>query len=378
MSSTKVAVVIPTYKEELNELEKISLAQARKVLGKYPFVFVAPEGKNFSYFKSGDMIVHCPPHFFQNVMSYSQLMTMPQFYEAFLNFEYILIYQLDAFVFYDALEFFCSLGYDYIGAPWPRMCRRNWNNIISHVGNGGFSLRNTKACYKLVTDYPKLVRDMSHLAEDDFFSYCGANKDINFSVAPIYVAARFSVEYVLEHSLKNIGNKLPFGCHGWTKMSADFYVKILLQFGYDLRPMRNKLANIDTIILKINAVKIAIERLIRRAERGQSILCYLPIEHFDSVRVIRNSDTMKILAQLLTEKNFLADKIFLYDKANVPKLIEDMTRENLPHLLFTLEDYDTSLIDNIEKKGLRYGEHIISFRREYLNHCEKLFHNLGK
>ena len=88
----KIAVVIPTYKEELNELEKISLAQCRKVLGKYPLIFVAPEGKIFSYFKPGDMIAHCPPQFFQNVASYNRMMMFPSFYAAFKNFEYILIY----------------------------------------------------------------------------------------------------------------------------------------------------------------------------------------------------------------------------------------------------------------------------------------------
>lgn len=116
---SKVAAVIPVYKEEIDDLEKISLAQARKVLGKYPFVFVAPEGKKISYAESGDAVVRFPPQFFQNTMTYSMLLMSPFFYEAFKAYDYILIYQLDAFVFYDALEKFCSLGYDYIGAPWP-------------------------------------------------------------------------------------------------------------------------------------------------------------------------------------------------------------------------------------------------------------------
>ena len=68
---TKVAVVIPVYKEELDEFEKISLAQARKILGKYQFVFVAPEGKIFSYFESGDAVVHCSQQFFQSTKIYS-------------------------------------------------------------------------------------------------------------------------------------------------------------------------------------------------------------------------------------------------------------------------------------------------------------------
>ena len=89
MPSIKVAVVIPTYKEELDEFEKISLAQVRKVLGNYPIVFVVPEGKNFSYFNHEDIIVKFPPQFFQSLENYNYLMMSPQFYEAFLSFDYI-------------------------------------------------------------------------------------------------------------------------------------------------------------------------------------------------------------------------------------------------------------------------------------------------
>ena len=136
--STKVAVVIPVYRE-LNELEIISLAQCRKVLGRYPLVFVAPSGKNFSYFATGDMVVHFPEKCFCGVRAYSDLLMMPFFYEPFRDFDYILIYQPDAFVFYDALEDFCSLGYDYIGAPWPYYAWLGSRKPKTpRVGNGGF------------------------------------------------------------------------------------------------------------------------------------------------------------------------------------------------------------------------------------------------
>lgn len=119
---TKAAVVIPVYKEELDEFEKISLAQARKILGKYQFVFVAPEGKIFSYFESGDAIVHFPQQFFQSPQTYNRLLMSPLFYEPFLSFDYILIYQLDAFVFYDALEFFARS--DTITSEHPSLITR--------------------------------------------------------------------------------------------------------------------------------------------------------------------------------------------------------------------------------------------------------------
>jgi hypothetical protein len=43
-----------------------------------------------------------------------------EFYQAFTDFEFMLIYQLDAFVFRDELADWCRSGYEYIGAPWLR------------------------------------------------------------------------------------------------------------------------------------------------------------------------------------------------------------------------------------------------------------------
>ena len=374
---SKVAVVIPTHKEELNDLEKISLAQARKVLGKYPLIFAVPEGKNFSFTESGDTLVRFPQKFFQNVTAYNRLMMSPLFYERFLDFDYILTYELDAFVFYDALEFFCSLGYDYIGAPWPLISQRTFNGVNSRVGNSGFSLRNVNAHIKLLNEHSDLAKNMMGLAEDDFFAYCGARDDINFHTAPVYVAARFSVEYILEHAVKNLGNKLPFGCHGWTKMSADFYVKNFLRFGYDLRPLRNQMKNFDRKIICGSLEDFALRRLIRRIARGQSVLQYLPTKKFSSVRIIRSSYVKEILAGMIQEDCSFTDKIFISDAENHPKLLEDLRRENLPHLVLTFE-YDEFLIRLMEERGLVYGQHFISFRQEYLRHSEKIFHSLGK
>lgn len=378
---SKVAVVIPVYKAELNPLEQISLAQVRKVLGKYPLIFVAPEGKNFAYFAPSDKVVHFPPQFFKNVQTYSQLLMSPFFYEAFEDFEYILIYQLDAFVFYDALEEFCALGYDYIGAPRPYCTRRNFpdkRNIL--VGNGGFSLRRIKSHCKLLTEHTELVkRIMGTRAEDGFFAYCGAREDIDFTVPPLEIAAMFSVEYSLKHSLKRIGGLFPFGDHGWTKMSADFFVKALRKFGYDLRPLRNMMDNVDYRILSNSLINYACQRLNRRIQRGQSLMRYLPGKYFSSVYVIRHPLNILILTQLLLEDNSLSDKIFMYSPEEKKRLLRDLTPEKLPHLLICFDGgiYE-ELILAAEQKGFAYGKRVISFWREYLTRCEELFHNLGK
>ena len=380
--SSKVAVVVPVYKEELNEFEKISLSQARKILGKYPLVFVAPEGKNFSYFAPKDFVAHFPPKFFQSAKTYNRLLLSPQFYETFADFDYILIYQLDAFVFYDALEFFCSLGFDYIGAP---VAYHSWYGMktkkIPRVGNGGFSLRKVKPCHALLSETvrrPDWNFVLENFYEDAFFGLCGANEAVDFRCAPVDVAVRFAVDYFPDRFLRRVGNKIPFGCHGWPNCSADAYVKIFRQAGYDLSPLRSKMGNEDYLLrLEISLEIVAIKRLLRRIERGQSVLKFLPTKKFSSVRVVRSFEAEKILAGMIQEDGSFTDKIFLYDVENFPQLVDDLSRENFPHLVLSSE-YDESLIEQIERRGLRYGENIFSFRREYLKRCEKIFHGLGK
>jgi len=377
---TKIAVAIPTYKDELNALEKISLAQCRKILGRYPLIFFAPEGKNFSYVAPNERIIHFPPEFFRSVKTYSKLMMSPKFYEAFGEFDYILIHQLDAFVFYDALENFCRLGYDFIGAPWPRY---SWSGVrkpkTPQVGNGGFSLRKVSAFQKLLTEASRLPSWKIFLdyTEDAFFGFCGVTDGVEFSVAPVEIAKNFSMEHNPARHLQRLKN-LPFGCHNWHKFSADFYVELFARFGWDLRPVRNFLGTEDFTRYTPNSLaNLAMERLVRRAERGLPIARCLPLKKFSAVRVLRNSNVLKVLSRLILEENSLADKIFFYDERDWRNLVADMEREPLPQLVLTLDD-DAELIDFIERRGLIYGRHVVSFQREILHWYEKFFHNLGR
>ena len=371
---SKVAVVIPVYKEELNEFEKISLAQVRKVLRNYPIVFVAPEGKSFPYIEQNDLIAQFPQKFFQSTKTYNRLLLSPEFYETFLDLDYILIYQLDAFVFYDALEFFCSLGWDYIGAP---VAYHSWYGYkqkkIPRVGNGGFSLRKVKTCHQLLKECVALSNwqfFLDHFYEDTFFGFCGIRDDVDFHTAPVEVAICFAVDYFPDRFLRRIGNKIPFGCHGWSKYSADAYVKLFAQAGYDLRPLRDKMDTKDyQFALEISLEVTAMKRLLRRIDHGQSILKYLPTKKFTSVRMIRSPEASKILSRLIQEDDSLTDKIFLCDAEDFMNLVNDATDGDL----ILSAEYDKSLIERIKERGIN----VVSYRQEYLKHCEKLFHGLG-
>lgn len=208
-----VTVVIPVYKEVPDELEKISLRQIMSILNGYRIAIVAPNDIDLSFYKRLGIkeYVTLSPEWFLSVESYSELCISPKFYELFLEYEYILIYQLDAFVFSDKLLEFCDKGYDYIGAPVPKA---SWEGVPYYVGNGGFSLRKVSKCLEMTRNrkeitekirdefgeyYVEALKDR----EDCFFGFCGYRDDIDFSVPSIDKAFEFSVEFNINGIYRN-------------------------------------------------------------------------------------------------------------------------------------------------------------------------------
>ena len=387
--SANAAVVIPVYKEELDEFEKISLAQVKKILGNYPLIFVAPEGKNFSY-AAGSQTVYFPQKFFVSVNSYNQLMKSPSFYEKFLSYEYILIYQLDAFVFSDMMNYFCSLGYDFIGASWiyhnSRKIVKDGKIYHPRVGNGGFSLRKVSAFHNLLINHKNFDEDLQKsyedefYAEDVFFACCGILFDEEFHVAPLKISYQFAFEHLPKHHMNKNGGKLPFGCHSWYKAGADFCTEILAKFGYDLTLIRDKLPNDSAWAIRNRMMNLAYRRLIRRMMNGQSIFRYLPARRYASIRVIQCPTSMAIFTHLINEDKKISEKIFVYDanQHDTNILVQDLQQEELPHLIIASGIDESDLTEKIISRDITYGNGIVSFHREYMNYCEKLFHNLGK
>ena len=140
----EAVVVIPAYKDELSVTEKISVQQAYRILNAYDICFMAPEKLRHVLENKGLRGEYFPDACFESIAAYSRLLLDKEFYERFSDYEYMLLYQMDAFVFSDRLHEFCQLGYDYIGAPVHRIY--GWPYNLSTVGNGGFSLRKISSC----------------------------------------------------------------------------------------------------------------------------------------------------------------------------------------------------------------------------------------
>lgn len=262
----QVAVIIPFYKTELTENEKLSLKQCFKILSNYPVIAIKPHALNLSSLENEFDFLRIESfdnHFFENINGYNRLMLSDIFYGFFLNYEYILIYQLDAFVFSDQLKSWCEKNYDYIGAPWLYPRKNSLSDFLSkvkgtifrkmntqtngvpkkkqfynQVGNGGFSLRKTKPFYELSIRFRQLAntyidKRKGEFNEDIFWSIEINRKTAYLRIPDYKIALKFAVETEAELAFKLNHNRLPFGCHAWEK-NPDFWLPVFQQIGIEL------------------------------------------------------------------------------------------------------------------------------------------------
>lgn len=256
--STTVKILIPIYKSYFGELEEQSFLQCIKVLKKYEIILVQPEGIDNSYITDKFdtiRVENFPKHYFQNIEGYNELLLSSIFYERFLDADFILIYQLDAFVFKDELAEWCQKGYDYIGAPWIASPKNSIGsklfNLIARkfrskkkndreqtffkVGNGGFSLRKTASHYSIVKQNEPFILELLsakekeiYAIEDVFWSLKAPEFDEQFRIPDYQEALRFAIDRKPKIALALNNNQLPFGCHGINKPKVIAFWKPIL------------------------------------------------------------------------------------------------------------------------------------------------------
>jgi hypothetical protein len=268
--SGPVVILIFTHKADLACHEKISLQQCCRVLGKHPIRLVCPEGLDLAAYRAivpeiqTDFI---PRHWLASLHAYNRLKILPWLYRRYVGFEYILTYELDAFVFRDELLDWCAKGWDYIGAPWfegyhlampdARPCG---------VGNSGFSLRRTQAMLRVsrtwrswkpasevMQEWRQGKRSLkgalaamafrdnfygplnNYQGQEDFFWCLLATRRFPwFRLAPHEAACKFSFEVNPSRLFRECGDRLPFGCHKWMSLEQEFWKRHIQSFGYKL------------------------------------------------------------------------------------------------------------------------------------------------
>jgi hypothetical protein len=252
-------VVIPLYKTDLNDNELLSLKRSLKVLSEHPFAIACPESLDLSPLHAllGTVdyaVKRFHEDYFKGLSGYNQFMLSNAFYEAFVEYEYILICQTDVFVFEDKLEYWCAKGYDYIGAPWLASKQNfltrllfNLNNAFKKrkkssehyfkVGNGGFSLRKTATMLRAVSARKASMEgNSSSLAhwnpqnlyiEDLYFSLVAPTLT-DMKIPDYREAAGFCADRRPALALKLNHGKLPFACHRFFDPKvADFWAAII-------------------------------------------------------------------------------------------------------------------------------------------------------
>lgn len=260
----KVAVVIPYYKNNLTPSERDSLQTCMQTLSSYDIFLMASDSMDLE-----EIIKEYPllktkrfeDQFFQSLRGYNKLMLSEHFYAQFQNYTYILIYQLDAFVFKDELQMWADKGYDYIGAPWihageyatPKgiqICRLKylWYKLkedrkgmekyfSGQIGNGGFSLRKVAKMLQITRLYKKQIveqldDDQPFYAEDLWLLFELKYKH-RLRKPSFKKAIQFSMEMMPEKVYQWNNYTLPFGCHAFNrdpyKQFWSFFIPSILE-----------------------------------------------------------------------------------------------------------------------------------------------------
>lgn len=235
------AVVIPVYRKTLSRTEEISFCQCLKILSKYDIYIIAPQELDISrylQYSTSLQVERFADKYFRSISGYNQLLLSPLLYKRFLSYEYLLIYQLDAYVFSDRLSEWCQKKYDYVGAPWiasvPLKAGKSLlfdlrPYLLNKVGNGGLSLRKTAVFYSiscLIRPFTLFIRKN----EDFIWSFIGGKFPFYFCKPSHIEALEFAFELKPSDAYEMNHYKLPFGCHAWEKYEPEFWKKFIPEF----------------------------------------------------------------------------------------------------------------------------------------------------
>ena len=268
---TEVIVVIPIHTVTPSEQEKCAFAQCYKILGRHQIKVLCPAGLDITAYRKivpKFDVTKVEPIWLSSVQKYNQLKKSRYFYSLFGNYNYLLTYELDAFVFKDELLYWCTKNFDYVGAPWFKGWHEaNEERVIIGVGNSGFSLRKiSKAseilnriekikylyqkcgCHsqtmnnkfrmlmRLLRPYFKIsdvnlipnIVEQQQQNEDLFWCMQVGNTFSDYKIAPAREAQHFSFEVNPSWLYKQTNNTVPFGCHAWEKYEPEFWKPFII------------------------------------------------------------------------------------------------------------------------------------------------------
>jgi len=264
----KCVIVVPVYLENPSDEEMRSFAQCVNILQNHDIFLITFEGLDCSvYEKIANEASFTlkkklfDKRFFTSVSGYNKLCLSSFFYQEFKEYEYMLIYQLDAWVFRDELDEWVEKGYDFIGAPWFYKYKKGKDfEMLDIVGNGGFSLRKISFCQKVLSNNSRMplltprgvIRTMDNPGGNLLRIFCrliGFKNNMRFFLegeceedkvfaSQNYIfgkkkwkfptpleASKFSIERNPSYLFELNQCRLPFGCHAYKKYEYDSFWK---------------------------------------------------------------------------------------------------------------------------------------------------------
>ena len=232
MKSDNVCIiVVPVYHNVPDELEQLSLKQLDKIVLDIDICLIGPDDINYEEYSklfSNDriQIKNFNKEYFKSQQSYSTLCLEYDFYNSFSQYEYMMMYQTDCWIFRNEIKKFCEMGYDYIGGPiyssgshWP-----GFNNCSRPiVGNGGLSLRKIYTMKKLTDKngylYNKYKDEWYSVEYEDMFICDILAHDIYMNIPDYRIAEKFSVDFIPKYMnrLNPMGAHRVFGLYNYWK-----------------------------------------------------------------------------------------------------------------------------------------------------------------
>lgn len=242
-----VKVVIPIYRKEIKDWERLSLANTFNILTAHPIVILKPVDLDLTEFftnppftSSRFEIVNVSSDWLgtkRGIAGYNEMMMSKAFYELFLDTDYLFICHTDAWVFRDELADWCHRGYDSVAAPWPeRPCYKHFplkqyiwlrkkltpsgrlvrQQMFGKIGNGGLCLRKVTAfrdaCERYAADIAYFNSQAGPLYNEDIF---WALIPGELLVPNVETALDFAYDLKPQVCHKLHHRQLPMGCHGF-------------------------------------------------------------------------------------------------------------------------------------------------------------------
>ncbi|MCG6190246.1 DUF5672 family protein [Maribellus maritimus] len=266
MNSKDVCIVIPVYRDKMSESERLSFDRTLNVFSKREIRLIGPKQLNAYFAKLSEQHENVsftvfPDFYFKKISGYNRLLMSSDFYQKFSDFEYILICQLDVFVIKDELGLWIEKGKDNIGAPIfegytkPSLEFKKGNN-------GGFCLRRTKSCIKVLSQIRnyyspltalwkmesklnwrlfRVVRDgliynyktkilKPIINEDVFWSVIVPERFSWFKACEPEEAKYFAFDANPKYLFQECNYQYPMAIHAWLRYDKPFTMDLINQF----------------------------------------------------------------------------------------------------------------------------------------------------